>query len=122
MIHVDVLGQGPESARRIQIRGEYKTVAYEIAKVLSAYMITYIGTDHEQEINAMYQIIYAMSVGMMEDTEKQMRQTSMVSVVNSQVLKDLLDMLKDNQTPEEKLFHAIFDNIDDDREDEEDEE
>lgn len=107
MIHIDILNTNDN---HIQITGDNKTIAYELAKVTASYLVTfYPDADRDDELYHLSR----MTLRMLGDVERQIKK-------NGQLVKMPVGLVKraTQPTAEERLLKAIFGDDEEDKNDE----
>lgn len=94
MIQIDMLSKENDN---IQLSGDYKTVACEIAKALASYLVVYVKDADETTRQTVMGHIYSLTLKMLPDVEKQIKETGTVSKMPRRFLKQVQEGL-DNES------------------------
>lgn len=98
MIQIDMFSKEKDN---IQLSGDYKTVACEIAKALASYLVVYVKDADETTRQTVMGHIYSLTLKMLPDVEKQIKETGIVSKIPRNFLKQLKEDIEINEDKEE---------------------
>lgn len=95
MIHIDLLNS---EDNKIQLTGDYQTVAYEIAKIIASYMIVYrfVETDRVED---MYSVICNMSDRLIPECAEEINNRGMITTLPTNMINKIKETLDGDTMP-----------------------